>query len=1473
MSFTPRIRPAIIEALEDRIAPALLVKGANLLGAGGPTSGETSVGDNSVTLVKVLSGQALVWFDGFHVTAISVGPNTRLDITGDVGTIVANLEADGTLSDSDGDATNGEDGSVLLPNDILGIKTHPLSNQKGSIGVVITGGAISNVDVAGELDGLYAGDGVFRTEFNNGSGGPIVLASVGDIDIDPITAGQQTFFTIDHAWNTGADAVHPLLKAGASVTNVHVTLGKELEIYAGNGATVPNGNGIAGGSVTKITIDSAQAISGFAYHLIAGDGGEGKKGGAGGSISNIIEITSSGEVKIEAGDGGNGTGGAGGAGGSVVGLDLQSSSTIYNVYGGKGGNGTPGGAGGKLSGNNFVNRTPTTGILVSADFTGDGLDDVLVADASTGGIVIEENLGVNNGFQPIVQYIDSSSGDPVIVISSLGVTPVDAFADDVNSDGKMDFVVTYKNGVISAFLNQGSGVFWDSSLSGTGDYDRLSGNIGFTPVKVANLGGGFLGVAENTDGKGTMHFVGYAVNDDQTGLDTISTVSKLTYSTAIVDLAGSYIGLGDGTVISYSAFLSTDGVVTSSHPITPVAGGLIDLDIDAASGRLLAVSPGARTVTVYDISGSTETLLTTLSLAQVPGRPLMAKFVDDGNSSTEDDIFVLTTLNSGATFAHFTATADDGDPTTIEEPYTFVQQGSSSNQLKNFVPVNSGTGIQIAAVSGSLKNLSIITDFNQETLYLLPFGVKEIHLNAGNGGKGLDLSATKLGKGGDGGSITGLNADALLIELVAGIGGDSTAGAAGRGGSISNAGSFTTAGGATVTPTLTVTQLVMTAGDGGSPTTLTDSKAAAGGAGGSISGLTITLNDDVTGDTAPKSLQIVAGDAGIGKGGAGGAGGNVSNISVVAGNANLSVTAGEGGAALGTLLGNGGAGGSITNFKYKLTLDEVLEALENGYSLSFQAGNGKDSAGGIGGAGGNLTNVTLEIDGADRTYDDAGAKPPKVDAHRDSTVVIAGSAGEGGNGAKGGGAGGSITGFSSTTIHDQKDRFNTIILNYVVLNLSGGGGGDATVSGNGGAGGTISFSKPLSGITYWDPDSAIFVVGSPVYDPGAAALTVVAGDGGNGAAKGGAGGSVTGLTAQNAQFVGGINITQNHLESASIVAGDGGQGGSGNGGDGGAIKNLLIGVSAGFESWKMAGNFVDVDVAHGSRGFLDVLAGTGGISTSAKGGNGGAVSSAEMGLVQTDMGVGINVVTGDGGNGATAGGAGGVLGGGAGSIKINVPQSTDNLSVFLTAGDGGTASGAGAVGGKGGDVNGVLQAKDFNSSLNLIQAGSGGAAGAGKGGAGGNVSNVKTVGFIGRPSDGNSTRLGVFDHYDYDKTYDFYSPLASGTNIEFAQGVFSGRGGDGSLSDGVNGAITSIAARQVSALAAAPDLVTGLFAPASKVTGVTAAVVGYDINGDHIFATTGAAGTSPSAAKPIDGFILAGAITKVSVTPLASFPA
>src|SRR5205823_14874464 len=130
--------------------------------------------------------------------------------------------------------------------------------------------------------------------------------------------------------------------AGASIKTAKITRAPALQMFAGSGnptGAAFAGPGPAGGSISYITIESALVPSGSpsdtpSYSLIAGDGADGKTGGAGGGIDHIIEKNSFGPVILTAGHGGAGAGGAGGAGGSISYLDLQSNSAHYIVTAG-----------------------------------------------------------------------------------------------------------------------------------------------------------------------------------------------------------------------------------------------------------------------------------------------------------------------------------------------------------------------------------------------------------------------------------------------------------------------------------------------------------------------------------------------------------------------------------------------------------------------------------------------------------------------------------------------------------------------------------------------------------------------------------------------------------------------------------------------------------------------------------------------------------------------------------------------------------------------------------------------------------------------------------------------------------------------------------------------------------------------------------------------------------------------------------
>ena len=140
------------------------------------------------------------------------------------------------------------------------------------------------------------------------------------------------------------------------------------------------------------------------------------------------------------------------------------------------------------------------------------------------------------------------------------------------------------------------------------------------------------------------------------------------------------------------------------------------------------------------------------------------------------------------------------------------------------------------------------------------------------------------------------------------------------------------------------------------------------------------------------------------------------------------------------------------------------------------------------------------------------------------------------------------------------------------------------------------------------------------------------------------------------------------------------------------------------------------------------------------------------------------------------------------------------------------------------------------------------------GGKGGTVKNVDMVGFIGLPST-STNNLAAF--YDIPGGSPIVASLfASG---EVPQGVFAGEGADGA----VNGSVLNVVARQIAAIGATVQA-NDHFAAANVVDNVKADLIGYQLHrGQTSFQSADGKGTSPAAAVPIDGFILASVVTNI----------
>lgn len=1446
---------ARIEPLEQRIAPALLVCGANLLGGDNPSIGESSIGQNNYVEVKVLTGQAIVWFDGTHITGISVGPNVTLDITGDVGpsnsvtagawgSIVANLDANGHLTDSDGDPSNGADGGLLLPNNILGVTTHPLSDQKGSIANIITGGSISNLSINGSLKGVYAGDGVFHSDSNITA--PI---SVGpELSINPIDPTHPHTFSFSPATSSVASGA---LLSGASISNVNVQVAIGLQIFAGDGyASSKTGvAGGAGGSIQGVIIGSSLAdptYTGVTYSIKAGNGASSSIGGAGGSISRVVELSSSGIGSLIAGHGGNGTSGAGGAGGSITGVDLQSSSTIYHVTAGAGGQGAPGGAGGSLSNLNFVGNTHGTGIVVSAPFVnkltydnGTSIvpseNDVVLVDSTTGDMVVMKNEGNGSSFTPVLQSDNDTpiTSDDIYTVSAQGSHPVSAVACDINGDGYADIVVGYGDGSVAVYYNTPShpntpgtgGVFMKKVYDpGSGDYiDNEPTGFKFAvpdspiyQITTGAFGGGtstdiaIISKSKNPGIETALTFATHAFGSDiytvKPAINLGGTGTAIITETAPSGFDHVAIGFSDGRLATY-------GINGGSTFSTYLGGTIRNLDIDPQAHHFLALtSNGSLSLFSYETTTGIPTLLNGgPNLSLQAGTPLVAHFINDPSTSY-DSIAVLSSIGAGSRI-------DDYTPDQTSGAFALTKSINSSTGLKNFVPSYEDVGIHgFAALPAGMGRFDYSyndLDFSEFSVSMLTQS-KEVYLSSGDGGTGLDLGG-KLGfKGGAGGNITNFNADGVVIDIQAGNGGNSATGPGGAGGSLTNASSMTTLLGTTLTPGLHADSLVSVyAGNGGSPQVA--AKTASGGNGGSITGYNIQVASGAAYiNTGNSNHGFTGGNGGNSLGGAAGNGGNVVNLNSHLLGADLMLKSGDGGVAS---IGNvkGGAGGSITNLVHFLDQQNEPDGLfiiEKPFNVTITAGTGGDSAQGQAGAGGSINGANLIVDPSNETYNSIKKHDTDYiyDAHVDSTVRMMVLAGNGGNGAIGG-AGGAITSLKTRSVFDQLDLdWNSVMLNPVVLSIASGNGGVGTTGAGGNAGAiNLGASNPLLGITWFDPDANYgFTPGSPI----SSALTIESGHGGDGATKGGAGGAISSVFSANANFFDGRIIVGQELSSATVISGNGGIGGSSDGGAGGNINNLSI----------------------GARGLL-VLSGDGGAGgtgttsakMSSKGGAGGSITNSLLGTVD----YGINLTTGAGGSGVSAGGNGGLLSG----MQLNVaagfidsPGHYVYVDSYLKTGDGGDATAAKAKAGNGGDIVNITHNKDVNSAITLIQAGSGGDNLAGIGGNGGSVKQLKEAGFIGHPGFGVS--------YLHDP-----------------QGLFVGKGGTGSTS-GLAGAVLNVQARQIAAIAAISfdNLGAPVYGKASSISGVKADLIGYDQFG------VGSAGTYDSG----DGFLLAQVFSTIS---------
>ena len=976
-----------IEALESRIAPAILVNGGNLLGGkGNPTTGETSSGGNTVTLVKVLSGEALVFFNG-GITEISVGKHTKLDITGDIsGDIVTNLGPDGRLTDSDGNPANGEDGGILLATGFKGLTTHPLGNELGSVGRIIAGGSVANVNVAGSLSGIYAGDGIFKTT-NTGS----VDVSTGSVDYNTINIGLDNVFHLQ--------AANALSSATPGIKKVTVGRADQLQIFAGDGfGTTADGSGHAGGSLTDITVTATKPsdLVKPAIFLHAGDGATGTDGGAGGAISTFTDLASTSYVKLQTGDGGAAVGGHGGAGGSFSSSTISSSATKYEILVGNGGSGDTGGAGGSIKTVTFTDTVNGgTSLLATGDFNADGIQDVLIVNSITGNATLAAGTAMSTNakeaaFQVVLHPATNPDGSTTTspFIAPVGSVPTSLVAADLNGDGTLDFAVSYgSSDNIGIFLNNGAGVFAATSVALPASPTKIAVgdfmNTGHQDIAVLAGGsvpgiGGILSsqlyIAE-ADGHGAFPTI--SAPETFVGVAT-DFVSGQFDGTGGSDLA---VGLKSGSVETFLANGSTTAAPFTVAATTSVfANGPIS-NLDLSGTTLLAFTVDSNgniasgttpapavlpLIQLYNVN-TTGGLTAEVGFAPAESAPTAAHFIGSPGAIGVVD---------AASISIYTPS------TTVSGNATYISSAaiSSDGALNNFVSTAVGGSFQLTAVgastsrffttAGTVNNVSGVGT-------LLPFDIPGepyvTNFQTGSGGAGDTHDGGKAGSIHDFsytqvvGAGVGQAGARFDVTLGTGDGGASNGGTGGKGGGIKkltlslDPADFTGEQDST-------TLAVLSTGAGGAGFT--------GGRGGNMSAVTETtvLTQMTDGGVVPNSvaLELLTGNGGSGVGGAGGNGGNISlsstpALSGVSGFDPTSMTpfapgllvqSGNGGNGATT----GGNGGILVNIRAQnAAIGTTVTNYNQLESASIVSGNGGLSGDGNGGNGGDITGLNLGV--------------------------------------------------------------------------------------------------------------------------------------------------------------------------------------------------------------------------------------------------------------------------------------------------------------------------------------------------------------------------------------------------------------------------------------------------------------------------------------------------------------------------------
>lgn len=773
----------------------------------------------------------------------------------------------------------------------------------GSVGATFT--IPDNRLQASDLTGLAVSDG-FQGVVGTSVKGSIVTAlkngsTLATVSATPSTLQIEVQQHADIAGLAVTGAVDGNVYAGGSMTNVRISgvvagnlaTGTATKYPASTGhlvapkvsfngggtqfdvAAFTQSGGTSGGDISDVRLAAG------AKNILAGDGGDSDTNtpGRGGSV-NRVTITSDTPVWIRAGNGGISNSASGAPGGSLnaIGVKLTAATTDdLSIRAGNGGRGAfagAGGAGGSI--NDFVLRT----------------------NGSTGSVVVVAGDGGAADLKDLKGVAGAGGSGGAITNASIQLlgagSVVKNFSLLAGAGGRSDFAAGGVGGAIVNAQITNVAAIGDSTSGGLYEIRGGKGGAGTT---AGGSGGAIVG-------------------------------GQITFLANVVSPATAVIRAGDGADLQSGAGLKAaagrGGAISALHvtQAADIAGGLTISSgkggaATGASG--IGGSGGIVTASTIDGAGTTATKLAIKSGAGGAGGSKAGAAGNGGN------IGKVTVTEAGA-LAELSITAGDG-----------------------------GTAISGAGGTGGLLNLLRVVTSDVTT---------SATLTAGKGGK----SGTVAGAGGGIVGLTLQNSGAVAsLELAGGAGGDATdAGKTGAGGSVTqstlrNLGSVTTfaikggaggnagsagaggTGGGFTKSTLqnagSLPDVQVTGGVGGKGGTSTG----VGGAGGQIA--TISLR------TLDAKISMIAGDGGLASGKAGGAGGSIDGLTGTFSEA--SFRAGNGGASTSAA---GGAGGAIRHLNFT-TADTLVRALI--------AGNGGDGT--TGGLGGGVLGVAVSGDIGDFT--------------------------------------------------------------------------------------------------------------------------------------------------------------------------------------------------------------------------------------------------------------------------------------------------------------------------------------------------------------------------------------------------------------------------------------------------------------------------------------------------------------------------